>query len=241
MGSAVVFLLVLSTSSFKPQVRQIFSCAAAGYFLSTQSFNVLPFVLGALFADWSIGLGSQKNVKLGLDSTSEPTYKTIGILLLKLSATASALLLGSFPEQPDTVEWAKKMNLSFSQQFSINDYMQIQKLCCATSAAIIMIIILTTPSAQWILSKKPLQFLGKISFSLYLVHLSFLLFVGCNLYLFLLSLGLSPLVSWALIHPVWLSLSILVAMLMTRYVDQPALRLGRMLEERWAASYAHQK
>ncbi len=86
--------------------------------------------------------------------------------------------------------------------------------------------VLNLPLAQWLLSARPVQWLGHISFGLYLVHFPILGTVGSEV--FLLSqphLG-NQLAAFATLAA-GLLITLPAALLFTRYIDQPAVRLSR--------------
>ena len=98
------------------------------------------------------------------------------------------------------------------------------------SALVLAAVVLTPSIKQWFMLK-PFQYLGRISFSLYLVHLSVLASLGSYLFLklfpfvgYLGAVGISFTIS--------LSVIFILAELVTRYVDIPAVRASGRLY-RW--------
>jgi peptidoglycan/LPS O-acetylase OafA/YrhL len=96
---------------------------------------------------------------------------------------------------------------------------------CAALAALMIIFCMSHPKARAILRSAPLQYLGRISYSLFLVHM---IWIGV---LFRLMDGNNPL----LIAAAVIGASIASADLLNRFVEQPANRFGRMLSShmRW--------
>lgn len=95
-------------------------------------------------------------------------------------------------------------------------------------AALVLAAVVLTPSIKQWLMLRPLQYLGRISFSLYLVHLSVLASLGTFLFLklyphvgYLGGAGISFIIS--------LSVIFVLAELVTRYVDIPAVRASGRL------------
>ncbi len=84
----------------------------------------------------------------------------------------------------------------------------------------ILTLAMTSPAAQRALSRPPLHWLGRVSYSLYLVHVPVLLASVHLLY------GRLPLPA---ILAVAVALSLLGAELMFRSIEQPSIRLGRRL------------
>jgi peptidoglycan/LPS O-acetylase OafA/YrhL len=93
------------------------------------------------------------------------------------------------------------------------------------SAVVVMLGICLSPSLQLLLSAKPLLWLGRVSFSLYLVHLPILFSVGCWLFNTLAS-RLPLLEASTLTLLVILPLMLMVGSLFERFVDRPAIRLS---------------
>jgi len=95
-------------------------------------------------------------------------------------------------------------------------------------AALVMAAVVLTPAIRRWLMLKPLQYLGRVSFSLYLVHLSVLASLGTYLFLkfyphvgYLGAVGLSFSLSLIVIF--------ILAELITRYIDIPAVRASGRL------------
>ena len=87
-----------------------------------------------------------------------------------------------------------------------------------------------SPALQKLLSRPPFQWLGKLSFSLYLVHVPVLLSVGTGCAVLLSDWGIQSygLMS-ALSASVTLAAVLLVSALFWRFVEQPCTRLSRKL------------
>lgn len=87
---------------------------------------------------------------------------------------------------------------------------------------------------QRIFNMKPIQFLGKISFSLYLLHLIILGSFGCCFFNFLYAqLHLGYFSSFILMFTVALSVTIASAYIMYRYVDLTGINLSRSFYKRF--------
>ncbi len=100
-------------------------------------------------------------------------------------------------------------------------------------AALVMAAVVLTPALKAWLMLGPLQYLGRISFALYLVHLSVIASLGS----FLL-VKLSPHIGYpgavSLSFMISLMVIFVVSELVTRYVDIPAVRLSGSLYRRLA-------
>lgn len=105
---------------------------------------------------------------------------------------------------------------------------QLQTLAHITAAFIIVILVLALERPRQWLSTQPMQWLGRISFSVYLLHLPILGSLSCALFNWLQpNLG-NTLAFWIMLGP---SLVILAASsaIFTRLVDQPAIKLSRAI------------
>jgi peptidoglycan/LPS O-acetylase OafA/YrhL len=90
-------------------------------------------------------------------------------------------------------------------------------------AALLMALVLASPRVQAFLCRRPLAWLGEVSYSLYLAHLPVLLSI--------LHLAPAHLPPALLMLPV-LPISLLLAALLHRWVERPAMDLGRRLAAR---------
>ncbi len=93
-----------------------------------------------------------------------------------------------------------------------------------------------------LLRSRPVQFLGRISYSLYLVHLPIILSVACGSYLwFIDGAGLGRVASAGLSFSIALVTTIVVALVFTRLVDEPCIKLAKRLFPSGEATSAAQK
>lgn len=81
-----------------------------------------------------------------------------------------------------------------------------------------------------LLRSGPVQFLGRISYSLYLVHLPIILSVACGSYLwFVVDQGFGRLAATAMAFAIALPTTIVAAIIFTRLVDEPCIKLSRRI------------
>ena len=101
----------------------------------------------------------------------------------------------------------------------------VREVCISLVAAVTIVITCRRPTIQRLFGCKPLQYLGRISYSLFLVHYPVSWFVGRVGYRLT---GDQPLaaVAWLMLG---LFASIAVADLMYRFVERPALEWGRAI------------
>lgn len=101
------------------------------------------------------------------------------------------------------------------------------RLLIGLGAALLIALVLASARAQRILDPRPLQWLGRVSFSLYLLHLPIMLTVAR-----LLPDGVTP--AWRLAAGVALSLAL--AEIFHRLVEKPSMDAGRALSG-WAQAW----
>ena len=92
-----------------------------------------------------------------------------------------------------------------------------------------------SPALQRLLEAKPLVFLGKISFSLYIVHGLVNLSLGCAVYIALRQASLSHVVSATVVFFVCILVSLIAAWGLYCVADVQGIRLGRWVEKRFLA------
>lgn len=111
--------------------------------------------------------------------------------------------------------------LKFSESIIISSATQlITDYAIATSVILLFALVLSSNKFQVLLSKKPLTFLGKISYSLYLVH-SIVLLAMIHLFYQYLTMGLI-----LVMIPV---ISLLTAVPYYYFVEKPSMKIGKYL------------
>lgn len=111
----------------------------------------------------------------------------------------------------------------------------VREVCISLVAAVTIVITCRMPTIQRVFGSKPLQYLGRISYSLFLVHYPVSWLVGRVGYRLT---GDQPFaaVAWLMLG---LVASIAVADLMYRFVERPALEWGRAIMRRDANRPTH--
>lgn len=89
-----------------------------------------------------------------------------------------------------------------------------------------------------LLLSRPVQFLGRVSYPLYLVHAPIILSLGCGIFVACIHAGLPRSLAAAASIVVCLPTAIVVASIFERWIDQPAIRLGKWLVKPPAAAGA---
>lgn len=169
--------------------------AARGTDYAETLHYLIFFVVGALLAK------HRGDVVAWWRGRSRPLHLLLGVAAFGLYAYAR--VLSSFWDAP-RIAW------------------DAEDLLVGVGATILIVWLLASSRAQRVMDWPPLVFLGRISYSLYLLHL---------LVLFSLVRTL-PGVSVYLLLPAALALSVGLAWLSYRVVELPSMRLGRLLAER---------
>ena len=101
-------------------------------------------------------------------------------------------------------------------------------------ASLLLLVILGNETLQAVLSKSICRFLGRVSFSLYILHGPIIYALACGLFLKLYShLPFGLLVAGLFVMTV--SFALLAASLMSRFIDEPAVKWSRSFG-RWGAA-----
>lgn len=203
-GSMLVFTMALLFGSLRN--RWTFYLAAA---LICINFYYLAFVIGMVFAD--------------VFNSKKPIFKTDNKVILFI-ILIFGLFLGSYPISPLTSDSL--------YGFLDNGLFEAPKVTYhVIGAGMIIYVLLNSRELQKVFSSPVPVFLGKISYSLYLVHFLVISSFTCALFLFLypvFSYGSAFLISTALSLLLILPLSYLFY----KYVDMAGIKLSKTLYSR---------
>lgn len=100
-------------------------------------------------------------------------------------------------------------------------------LFIALGSAGLIVLCLHSPRVSHFLEKGPAQWLGQVSYSLYLIHVPIMLFVG---YQFGAAVGVTATVAIAI------ATSLVIAQFMFQFVEQPSIAFGKWLVSRSASA-----
>ncbi|AYK15889.1 MAG: acyltransferase family protein [Methanosarcina flavescens] len=208
-GSMLVFAMALFFGSLR--ARWTFYLAAVVLFLNTY---YLAFIIG-------MGLADVFNGKTSIFKTSNKVILSIVL--------ASGLFLGSYPVGTVTADSL--------YAFLDNGFFQTPKYAYhILGAGMLMYVLLNSQRMQKIFSSPVLVFLGKISYSLYLVHFLVISTLTCALFLVLhpvLPYGAAVLISCVLSVLVIIPLSYLFY----RYVDMRGIKLSKVFYNQLASIF----
>lgn len=174
--------------------------------------NFIGFIAGLILAD--------------IFHNRNQVYKFIADLSVfyKGIALAVALYLASFPPLRN----AENLSLVHRPLLFLDNYTLNQTIVLLIAAVIIIVLVLTSKRLNKLLELKPLVFLGSISYSVYAVHLIILGSAASLAFYLAQQQGLSYNYSAAIAVAVYLPVVLIVAVLMNKFVDKPAIALSRM-------------
>ncbi|MEJ0045722.1 MAG: acyltransferase family protein [Rhodospirillales bacterium] len=160
--------------------------------------------------------------------------KSVSASSLRWTALLAALFLGTVPFSLARGPWWDKL-VAFAPAGSMNShwpglagFIRMNGVASLHGAGAILLLLLveTWPALRGALSFRLPQFLGAISFPLYLLHVPLLLSVGCGVFLAAVGsgAGIGPAALLALL--VYLPVAVGAAALATRLVERPAIRIA---------------
>lgn len=184
------------------------------------------FALGvAIYEIKALAEGASPAIRRALGKTAW----LFGLLLL-----ANGLWMGSTPywvkEGSTRMDFLVFLQLHFGWEGYFGWPQTIIQMQHLGAACLVASSLLLAP-LRWLLATRPVRFLGRISFMLYLLQLLVLCTAG--VWVFLLcpaGWGYEP--RAAVAFGVFLVLTILAAMLATRFIDEPSIRLSRRVTAR---------
>jgi peptidoglycan/LPS O-acetylase OafA/YrhL len=96
-------------------------------------------------------------------------------------------------------------------------------------AGLLVVYTVRAGAFEGLLLSRPVQFLGRVSYPLYLVHAPIILSLGCSLFVAGMHAGLPRSLAAAASLVICLPSTIALAAIFERWIDQPAIRLGKWL------------
>ncbi len=169
--------------------------------------------------DWRIRQLAQSDPYWGvatiLDTARYALYFVAGILI---AARIPAVVAGYSRLSP----WCRRLAWLTAMVLMLLQLPYFSDLAWVAGAVLLIALALSSPSASRVLARRPLAWLGRVSYSLYLIHLPILLAV--------VHLGYAhwPL---SLLLPLYVLLSLLGAEVLYRLVEAPCQRLGHRLAQ----------
>jgi peptidoglycan/LPS O-acetylase OafA/YrhL len=174
--------------------------------------NFIGFLAGLILADIYHNRGRVYEIIANLSIF----YKAIALM--------AAIYMGSFPP----LRTAENLSRLQRPLLFLEDYALNQTIVHLAAAVIMLTLVLTSKRLNKTFELRPLVFLGSISYSMYAVHLLVLGSVGSLAYYIATRNGLPYNYCAAIAMAAYLPTALVVAVLMTKYVDKPAITLSRM-------------
>lgn len=173
--------------------------------------NFIGFLIGLILAD--------------IYQNKRSIYESIAnqSVFYKLIALTAALYMASFPP----LRTAEDLGLAFRPMLFLNNYSLNQTIVHLIAAAIIIILLLTSRRLNRFLELRPLVFLGAVSYSMYATHLLVLGSVVSFVFYMATQNGWAYNNAAAIAALVYIPTVLIVATLVTKYVDKPAIALSR--------------
>jgi len=153
-----------------------------------------------------------------IETWSERIQRSLAIRLL-LIGIGSALVLAASRWVVDTTEgtWQEGPNATF--------LLAVPVLFCGGFALIVIAVAAAPPGRPWILTNRPIEWLGKISYSLYLYHIGVQFFLQRFISADALP-GSSPGIRYAVFGLIALPPTLLLSAIMYFLVERPAMLWG---------------
>lgn len=204
-GSFLVyaFLLVFANSKYRmPVLMLLLACTLSSLFQG--------FILGMLLAD------AVRNYTV--------LQRLQALTKIKYALLITALYLSSYPAYLDPKD---RLHTVYGWLPAADQYGGGYPML---GALLLLIYASTSPSLKTLLSARPLQFLGRISYGLYVVHFLTLGTLSCWIFLSAYPV-LGHQQSFLLVVACGLPVNILFAYLLTLYIDEPVTKLASRFAE----------
>ncbi|KAJ5888205.1 acyltransferase 3 [Penicillium taxi] len=250
-GSCVIYITVLGFAFWRPQLRRIALASLVAYWFYFGLWDIFAFLAGLYLAESRI-LSEQENTdgeaKLpyysiqtwttGIRSINFNTIRTVVCLIFGIHLVC----LSDDGFLPPGYQFLKLVESSRWD----NDWATVSKCWKTAGSVLIVYAIGKSGYLQRLLNSRPMQYLGKISFSLYLVHQSIYHLVRDPIRDFLwfvvtregypgdtASERTFPFAfSWLVGYVILAVINIYVAHLYTRYIDERCVEVAKRFE-RW--------
>lgn len=183
-GSLIVYLLLLTTGFWSSESRRLTFIAVGIYWFLLGQWDIFAFTSGLCIAEYLYGEPGGQNTKVHAQHSSSSVHmfcsygnqvwNMMGSFasfnsFWRMAFLAAGLFLLSIPDDgPLGAEYSFLNAFAFSPWW---DRVEIFNRCWTSlGAALLIITIANTPWLQSPLNTRPLQFLGRISYSLYVIH-----------------------------------------------------------------------
>jgi peptidoglycan/LPS O-acetylase OafA/YrhL len=248
-GSCVVYLAVLGLAFWRPQLRRLALVALTAYWFYFGLWDIFAFLTGLYLAEMRLLSGVHTE-----DSEPKlPYYSwTPSIRSIDFPAVCTAfcfvfgvylLCLGDDGQLPPGYQFLRLVESSRWE----NDWAVLSKCWKTVGSVLVVYAIGQSPRLQRPLNSAPMQYLGRISFSLYLVHQSLYHLVRDPVRNFLWYIATREAYpgteaaseytvpfafAWLVGFVIMSALNVYVADLYTRFVDERCVQIAKKID-RW--------
>ena len=189
-------------------------------FLLTRRWPAATFaasLLGGIACTAALAGADAGNLAMSLVDTGRFVVLFVAGILIAGHMEAIRGAAGRLPAWAIPVAWVVGVGLLMAPGPSVFAY---YNFVWGAGAVLLLAVVVGSPASDRVLSAPPLVWLGKVSYSLYLIHVP-LLVSAVHLTYGRLPLGVTI--------PAVIAASLLCAELMHRFVELPSIRLGRIL------------
>lgn len=156
-GSMVVFLTVLALAKTRPLVRMATECGIVAHCFAHKRWDVALFIAGMLVAE--------VDVFCSVSASRKAFMQEKRVKLFLIITMIAGIWLSGFPRDDPSKSWG----YGFLDHFwPFADYRR--RFWLAISSILIVGPLPFMPSLQILFCSRPIRYLGKISFALYLIH-----------------------------------------------------------------------
>lgn len=236
VGSLAIFVVLIGTARLKPSVRNIFIATIACYALLQGCWSIFCFFSGILLADYQLAEDAADK-ELNIQKGASSQFRTImwSAALFQGFWMAGAPMRGPLDRGDKALGFSTIWSL-VPEQFGSLD---VNYSLWSIAGLLIVASITRLPYAKRTLETTFCQYLGKISFALYLNHVWTRELPGAGVRTFLQALFGNSSAGFAISLFIWLGLltvfNFMVAGLFEWTVDAPIVRFARAFEEKCLA------
>ncbi|MCT6588735.1 acyltransferase [Pantoea dispersa] len=206
-GSLLVFSLLAIFG--EKRGRLFFYILTFCFLYLTNSFYSL-FVLGIILSDIYVN----RNYRI------IPSIRVVLFLI--------GLILSTSPYPRNGVEVYGGL-YSYLRLFNVQDYNQLYQMLMLTGSSLIFISILGSSFFEKLFNLRLFQYLGKISFPLYITHVTVL---SCGAYYVQSNFPKVTIIDFILISAVMIMICFMISSLFEKYIDAPAIKFANKMAKK---------
>lgn len=218
IGSLIVFCFLGIFGNFRR--RYLIYLPLCWFFLRSFYF---PFILGIMLSDIEA-----INFRHPLALFEKPFVRFINRIFLFLLFALSLLLL----PYPYPMPYVKNFLMDLGKMISLKGY--DEHFFTAVGALLMIYVILHSRILNGFFSSRPIFWLGKVSFPLYLIHLILICSISSRAYIWMNKVGMPPFANFLLSTGFTVVLSLVAAYVLYFVTEIPSVAIPRVLYQRLA-------